>query len=32
VVEIATDHSPFFSAADELLAALDRFAALARDV
>jgi pimeloyl-ACP methyl ester carboxylesterase len=32
VVEIATDHSPFFSATDELLAALDRFAALARDV
>jgi pimeloyl-ACP methyl ester carboxylesterase len=32
VVTIATDHSPFFSATDELLAALDRFAALARDV
>jgi pimeloyl-ACP methyl ester carboxylesterase len=29
VVEIATDHSPSFSATDELVAALDRFAALA---
>ena len=29
VVEIATDHSPFFSAPDELVAALNRFAALA---
>jgi pimeloyl-ACP methyl ester carboxylesterase len=29
VVEIATDHSPFFSATDELVASLDRFAALA---
>jgi pimeloyl-ACP methyl ester carboxylesterase len=29
VVEIATDHSPFFSAPGELVAALNRFAALA---
>jgi pimeloyl-ACP methyl ester carboxylesterase len=29
VVEIATDHSPFFSATPELLAALTRFAAIA---
>ena len=29
VVEIATDHSPFFSAPAELVAALNRFAALA---
>ena len=29
VVEIATDHSPFFSAPDELVAALSRFAAMA---
>jgi hypothetical protein len=29
VVEIATDHSPQLSAPEELLAALERFAALA---